>query len=85
MTTTLTIPATWTQSAGCLASNDLYGWEDSTGYFVDALGAPSQTSSCYPPGYEATSGFMYATACPQGFTSAGADADNDQLTVCCPT
>ncbi|KUI61472.1 hypothetical protein VP1G_11252 [Cytospora mali] len=83
---TLTIPATWTQPAGCLATDDLYGYENPTGYFVDMLGAPSQTSSCYPSGYQATtSGVMYATACPDGFTSAGTDDSNSQLTVCCPS
>lgn len=61
----LTIPATWTQPTGCLATDDLYGYENPTSYFLDALGAPSQTSACFPSGYQATkNAFMYATGCP---------------------
>lgn len=65
LTMTVTIPPTWTQPAGCLATDDLYGYRNPKGNFADILGAPAETDSCYPSGFQATTpSIMYATGCP---------------------
>ncbi|KAG6355458.1 hypothetical protein INS49_003420 [Diaporthe citri] len=83
----LTVPAGWTQSSGCLPSGDLWGWAVSEGFYADMFGGPTVTSSCYPPSYQPTSGVVYATdSCPDGFSRACATSTGvSSFTVCCPT
>ncbi len=77
------IPGDWSQPAGCLSAEGIWDWYGSDGAlneYVDVLGAPTDTT-CYPPLYT-PSGFMSATACPDGFTSA---CITGSATACCPT
>lgn len=46
-----TIPEGWTQIPGCLPQEDLWGWTVSGRGYLDMLGGPTATSSCYPPDY----------------------------------
>lgn len=81
MTITLALDPSWTQPYGCLATNDLWLWNDNT-YVADVLGAPTATA-CYPAGYQPTDTIRYeAAACPDGF---GAACATGSLTTCCPT
>ncbi|KAH8772010.1 hypothetical protein F5883DRAFT_48127 [Diaporthe sp. PMI_573] len=82
-----TIPEEWTQSTGCLSSGDLWGWGLDNGQYADVLGAPTETSSCYPPDYQPNKAILYATdACPGAFTPAcSTQANGNWRTICCPT
>ncbi|KAJ5535677.1 hypothetical protein N7513_008863 [Penicillium frequentans] len=83
--TTATLPSSWTQSTGCLTSGDYWGWSVIDGY-ADVLGEPTDSTACYPPGFNPT-GYMYGNDCPDGFTSAcGAISGfTSEAITCCPT
>lgn len=84
----ITIPAEWTQPSGCLGSTDVWFWTTASELsYGDVLGAPAESTICYPPSYKPTNGPAYtAASCPHGFTSAGsANAySGSWSTVCCP-
>ncbi|KAJ5991775.1 hypothetical protein N7451_007499 [Penicillium sp. IBT 35674x] len=83
--TTATLPSSWAQSTACLTSGDYWGWSAVDGY-ADVLGEPTDSTACYPPGFNPT-GYMYGNDCPDGFTSAcGAISGfTSEAITCCPT
>ncbi|KAJ8126906.1 hypothetical protein O1611_g6732 [Lasiodiplodia mahajangana] len=80
---TLTIPANWQPSYGCLEENDWWLWGGLPEGAPTVLGNPDQITSCYPPGW-APAATYEATQCPPAFTSACRDGDS-QVVTCCPT
>ncbi|KAL3460984.1 hypothetical protein BJX64DRAFT_261849 [Aspergillus heterothallicus] len=85
MSTTLTIPESWS-AKDCPASTDLWVVYLTPGEAITYLGSPTPSSDCVPPGWTSSLPYYHYGGCPDGYTSACATGDVDKsTTICCPT